>query len=410
MKSFPHIFGIFAAFYRFTLHSALEPIDELRSTLHSSLFTLHSLLFTLLLLISCKQEKPRELGVFRTPNATESIDLDGIQANGELIVLTLYGAQSYFEFYGEGYGTLFKLADAYASSIGCTVRVDVMRSESELMQHLLAGDGDIVTYGMPVNDSLQNEFLLCGQHELTQFIDSLKPIAWLVRQDAPLLAQSVNQWMTDHQHEFKSLTTLRVTDSSGRVYTPRRHAYSPILNRAKGQISHYDHLFRKYSTQCNWDWHLLAAQAYQESAFDPNAVSYMGALGLMQLMPKTAQSMGVSISDAFNPEINLRGAVRLINKLNDHYRTISDPNERIKFILAAYNAGSGHIDDARNLARKYGKNPDQWNGNVDQCVLHLSEARYFNDEVVQCGYMRGTETYHYVYNIMDRWNEYRKVK
>ncbi|MCR4836501.1 MAG: transglycosylase SLT domain-containing protein [Bacteroidaceae bacterium] len=368
------------------------------------------ILVILIVIIGCKQEKPRELGVFRTPNATESLDLDGIQANGELIILTLYGAQSYFEFYGEGYGTLFKLADAYAGSIGCTVRVDVMRSEAELMQHLRAGDGDIVTYGMPVSDSLQHEFLFCGQHELTHFVDSLKPITWLVRKDTPLLAQSVNQWMADHQHEFQSLTALRVTDSSGRVYTPRRHAYSPILNRAKGQISYYDHLFRKYSTQCNWDWHLLAAQAYQESAFDPNAVSYMGALGLMQLMPKTAQSMGVSISDAFNPENNLRGAVRLINKLNDHYRDISDPHERIKFILAAYNAGSGHIDDARSLARKYGKNPDLWNGNVDQWVLHLSEARYFNDEVVRCGYMRGTETYHYVYNIMDRWNEYKKMK
>ena len=369
------------------------------------------LVITILIgLIGCKQEKPRELGVFRTPNATESFDLDGIQANGELIVLTLYGAQSYFEFYGEGYGTLFKLADAYASSIGCTVRVDVMRSENELMQHLLAGDGDIVTYGMPVSDSLQQEFLLCGQQELTQFIDSLKPIAWLVRKDAPLLAQSVNNWMEANHQQFKEMTTLRITDSSGRVYTPRRRSYSPILNRAKGQISQYDHLFRKYSTQCNWDWKLLAAQAYQESAFDPNAVSYMGALGLMQLMPSTARSMGVSISDAFDPETNLRGAVRLINKLNDHYRSISDTHERLKFILAAYNAGSGHIDDARNLARKYGRDPDQWNGNVDQCVLHLSEARYFNDEVVKCGYMRGTETYHYVYNIMDRWNEYRKVK
>ena len=364
----------------------------------------------LMALIGCKQEKPRELGVFHTPNATESIDLDGIQANGELIVLTLYGAQSYFEFYGEAYGTLYKLADEYARSIGCKVRVDVMRSEAELKQHLLAGDGDIVTYGMAVDDTLKRDFLLCGEHELTHFIDSLKPIAWLVRKDAPLLAQSVNDWMEANHQQFKEMTTLRLTDSSGKVYTPRRRTYSPILNRAKGQISQYDHLFRKYSTQCNWDWKLLAAQAYQESAFDPNAVSYMGALGLMQLMPSTARSMGVSISQAFDPEINLRGAVKLIGQLNTHYGSIADSHERIKFILAAYNAGAGHIDDARNLARKYGKNPDQWNGNVDQCVLHLSEARYFNDEVVKCGYMRGTETYHYVYNIMDRWNEYRSVK
>ena len=364
----------------------------------------------LITLLCCKQEKPRELGVFRTPNATESIDLDAIQSNGEIIVLTLYGVESYFEFYGEGYGTLYKLADAYAQSIGCKVRVDVMRSEAELKQHLLDGDGDIVTYGMAVNDTLKQQFYLCGEHELTHFIDSLKPIAWLVRKDAPLLAQSVNEWMEENETQFKEMTTLRITDSSGRVYTPRRRTYSPMLNRAKGQISQFDHLFKKYATQCNWDWKLLAAQAYQESAFDPTAVSYMGALGLMQLMPSTARSMGVSISQAFDPELNLRGAVRLINQLNDYYGSIADRNERIKFILAAYNAGAGHIDDARNLARKYGKNPDLWNANVDQCVLHLSEARYFNDEVVKHGYMRGTETYQYVYSIMDRWNEYRSVK
>lgn len=364
----------------------------------------------LITLLCCKQEKPRELGVFRTPNATESIDLDAIQSNGEIIVLTLYGAESYFEFYGEGYGTLYKLADAYAQSIGCKVRVDVMRSEAELKQHLLDGDGDIVTYGMAVNDTLKQQFYLCGEHELTHFIDSLKPIAWLVRKDAPLLAQSVNEWMEENETQFKEMTTLRITDSSGRVYTPRRRTYSPMLNRAKGQISQFDHLFKKYATQCNWDWKLLAAQAYQESAFDPTAVSYMGALGLMQLMPSTARSMGVSISQAFDPELNLRGAVRLINQLNDYYGSIADRHERIKFILAAYNAGAGHIDDARNLARKYGKNPDLWNANVDQCVLHLSEARYFNDEVVKHGYMRGTETYQYVYSIMDRWNEYRSVK
>lgn len=364
----------------------------------------------LITLLCCKQEKPRELGVFRTPNATESIDLDAIQSNGEIIVLTLYGAESYFEFYGEGYGTLYILADAYAQSIGCKVRVDVMRSEAELKQHLLDGDGDIVTYGMAVNDTLKQQFYLCGEHELTHFIDSLKPIAWLVRKDAPLLAQSVNEWMEENETQFKEMTTLRITDSSGRVYTPRRRTYSPMLNRAKGQISQFDHLFKKYATQCNWDWKLLAAQAYQESAFDPTAVSYMGALGLMQLMPSTARSMGVSISQAFDPELNLRGAVRLINQLNDYYGSIADRNERIKFILAAYNAGAGHIDDARNLARKYGKNPDLWNANVDQCVLHLSEARYFNDEVVKHGYMRGTETYQYVYSIMDRWNEYRSVK
>jgi len=368
------------------------------------------LFLVLFIIAGCKQEKKHELGVFLTPNVSHSFDLPDIQANGELIILTLYGADSYYEFHGEGFGSLYKLADAYARSIGCAIRVDVMRNEDELRQHLIDGYADIVAYGMDVQSQKNQDFLLCGQEELTQFVDSLRPIAWLVRQDAPLLAQSINQWMVDNQKQFKSLTTIHVTDNHGHTYTPRRRTYSMMLNAAKGQISLYDHLFKKYSAQIGWDWKLLAAQAYQESGFDPEAVSYMGALGLMQLMPKTAASMGVSIDDAFDPDTNIRGAIRYIVRLNSHYASIADPHERIKFILAAYNAGEGHIDDARNLARKYGKNMDQWDGEVAPFVLHLSQPRYFNDPVVNHGYMRGTETYNYVISIMSRWNTYRSSR
>ena len=367
----------------------------------------------LLMSWSCIQDKPRETGVFNTPGAETDVavglDLNDIQSNGELIILTLYGAQSYFEFYGEGFGTLYKLAEQYARSIGCAVRVDVLHDEAELKRHLANGDGDIVTYNIAVNDSLSREFLFCGERELTRFISSKQPVAWLVRKDAPMLAKSVNDWMVRNHRDFKAMTAIKVTDDRGRVYTPRRRAYSPMINRGKGEISQYDHLFKKYSTQCRWDWKLLAAQAYQESGFDAEAVSYMGALGLMQLMPRTAQSMGVSISQAFEPENNLRGAVRYISHLDRHYSSISNSRERIKFILAAYNAGEGHIDDARNLARKLGHNPDLWDGHVDQCVLHLSQPSYFNDPIVRHGYMRGSETFKYVSDIMVRWNDYIRM-
>ena len=336
-----------------------------------------------LLLFSCQETPQKTLGVFKTKNAPTGLDIDMIQQNGELIVVTQYGLDTYFEYFGEGFGTQYMIAREYAKSIGCTIRVDVMPDSLAMTERLADGEADIA---------------------LTPETDN-----WVVREDAPMLAQSVEMWVKANRDHFKEMTAIRISDEQGRVYTERRKVYSPILNAAAGQISQYDHLFRKYAPQCGWEWQLLAALAYQESSFDERAVSYMGALGLMQLMPRSAASAGISISQAFDPESNIRAAVYHISKLNKHFDDIDNPNERINFVLAAYNGGQGHIDDARRLATKLGLNSNLWHGNVDQCVLHLSESQYFNDPVVSHGYMRGTETYNYVSKVLSRWSDYRRV-
>ena len=368
-------------------------------------------------LTACQEQRPKELGVFKQSTPAASLDLYDIQQGGELIVATLYGQDTYFEYYGEHFGTQYRLAEAYARSIGCQIRVDVMRDSAALLQHLERGDADIAACALAATDSIRSKYVTCGQQELTHLVDSLhpaarnaNPVAWLVRKDTPLLAQSLNQWMHDNAPQFQALTAMRISYGQGQTYTPRRRKYSAILSQANGQISHYDHLFRRYSTTISWDWRLLAAQSYQESGFDPQAVSPMGAMGLMQLMPRTAQSVGVPPSQIFDPEANVRGGVRYIAQLMQHYSSISNPSERTKFVLAAYNAGPGHIDDARQLARRYGRDPDRWDSNVDYFVLHLSEPRYYNDPLATHGYMRGSETYGYVRGIMSRWEEYRRVK
>lgn len=363
------------------------------------------------LLLSCRKEAPRGLGVFRSANtAATAPDLWDIQQTGELIIATLYGPDTYFEHQGEPFGTQYLLADAYARSIGCTLRVDVVRTPEALLSHLQDGDADIVACTTAVTDSLRDEFQVVGQNELTRFTKAADtPVAWLLRKDTPDLAQSLTQWMHDNQDRFAAITTPTFSDSEGHIYTPRRRNYSPILNMAKGQISQYDHLLRRYSTTIHWDWRLLAAQAYQESTFDPNAVSHMGAMGLMQLMPATARSVGVDMAHIFDPETNLRGAVAYIAQLDRHYADIANPTERIRFILAAYNAGPGHIDDARSLAAAAGRDPSRWTSSVDHFVLSLSQPQYYNDPLATHGYMRGSETYNYVASILQRWEEYRKI-
>ena len=349
---------------------------------------------------SCKQPKPAS--PFNAPRQQQqTFDLKEIQNNGELIILTQYGPDTYFEFRGEHFGRQYLLADAFARSIGVTLRVEVCRSTDELQSRLKAGDGDIIACNVP--DSLQTD-------ENQYFRGDTIIRSWAVSKQNPELLTTLGDWIKTNNKNLLALSTIQIRTKSGKTYTPRRRVSAPIRNLAKGEISLYDHLFRQYARQCNWDWRLLAAQAYQESAFDPEAISFMGAMGLMQLMPNTARSVGVSQQDVFHPESNIRGAVRLINQLNQHYSFIRSESERINFILAAYNAGPGHVDDARALARKHGKDPDRWLGNVDGYVLRMADPRYYNLPEVQHGYFRGTETYDYVNSIRVRWEEYKKVK
>ena len=158
-----------------------------------------------------------------------------------------------------------------------------------------------------------------------------------------------------------------------------------------------------------WDWRLMAAQCYQESTFDPQARSWAGACGLMQIMPGTADHLGLPRASIYDPEQNIAAAARYLGELDRTFSDIPERTERTKFVLAAYNGGHFHIRDAMALAQKNGKNPKRW-GDVEPFVLGLSQAQYYNDPVVKYGYMRGSETVDYVRKIHERWNGYRGVR
>lgn len=348
-------------------------------------------------------------------------DLGEIEDGGELIVLTTYGPSTFFEFRGEYFGSQYMIACEYAKSIGVGVRVEVATSVKDMVGKLLSGEGDMIACAISLPDSLREKLAPVGGDVISAYLDSMargqgdekwKPsgqAAWVVRSDAPELQASLARWMGEHGDDFYGYGTVKARSTSGRTYAPRRKVAAPVLNAARGQISVHDAVFKRYASSCRWDWRLLAAQAYQESAFDEGAVSYMGAMGLMQLMPGTARDMGVGEDEVFEAESNVRGAVRYIRSLDSHYSSIASVDERINFILAAYNAGPGHVDDARALARKYGKDPDRWFGNVEVLVLRMSESEYYNQPEVKHGYFRGSETQGYVSSIRGRWEEYRRM-
>jgi len=146
---------------------------------------------------------------------------------------------------------------------------------------------------------------------------------------------------------------------------------------------------------------------YQESHFDPHANSWAGAMGLMQIMPSTQKQYG--IRDPYSPDQNIRGGVEYLLWLNDLFSgKIKDEQTRLKFVLAAYNVGVGHIMDARKLARKYGKDPDSWE-DVSYFLELKSNPKYYLDPVVEYGYCRGDEPVKYVAQILDRYEHYVNI-
>jgi membrane-bound lytic murein transglycosylase F len=114
------------------------------------------------------------------------------------------------------------------------------------------------------------------------------------------------------------------------------------------------------------------------------------------------------MADIHDPARNVAAATQYIGLLNTEFRDIPNRNERLRFVLAAYNGGYHHIRDAMALTQKHGGNPMVWE-QVAPYVLRLSQPEYYRDEVVKNGYMRGSETCDYVERIIARWNGYRKT-
>ncbi len=229
--------------------------------------------------------------------------------------------------------------------------------------------------------------------------------AWAVRKESIELKNEIDKWMVD----FKK--TRRFAVLQHKYFRNGRQAEavkSEFYFAETGKISNFDKIIKEESLKIDWDWRLLASMIYQESRFNPDAVSWAGAFGIMQMMPFTAAKFG--IDGASTPAAQIRAGVRFIHWLDLQLESyVPDKQERIKFILASYNIGMGHILDAIKLADKYGKNPQIWEDNVEYFLLKKSESKYFSDPVVRNGYARGTETYRYVRDIIYRYNHYLNV-
>jgi membrane-bound lytic murein transglycosylase F len=173
-------------------------------------------------------------------------------------------------------------------------------------------------------------------------------------------------------------------------------------------ISEYDALIQQYAAEIGWDWRLVAALIWQESRFNPRARSWAGATGLMQLMPATAKRFGLqTMQEIYQPELNIKAGTKYIAWLDDFWNDIPDPLEKLKFIMASYNAGEGHVKDAQRLASKYGSDPNRWDGHVEYYLLNKSKPQFYLDPVCKYGYCRGSEPFNYVRSIIKKYDHFK---
>lgn len=227
---------------------------------------------------------------------------------------------------------------------------------------------------------------------------------WLVRKGSPLLQKTINDWIElPETNKLQSKLFDKYWEKS--PYFAIKKVKIP-----KGAISPYDHLFKKYAPLIGWDWRLLAALAFHESRFDSSEVSWAGACGIMQLMPRTAANFGLDKQTILNPEKNIEAGVQYIKSLNLSFRKVENKDERIKFILAGYNSGPAHIIDAMALSKKYGKDPYVWFNQVEYFLLKKNDPEFYNDPVVKYGRFGGKQTVRYVQNTLDTYEKYLRRK
>jgi len=233
-----------------------------------------------------------------------------------------------------------------------------------------------------------------------------QPVAFAFNPNSESLKDNFNAWHALKRHTADYAFTLKKYGDHSAFIKEKLKYEMPVIR--KGTISKYDSLIKRSANKEAFDWKLIAAIIHQESRFRPKIVSPVGAYGLMQLMPSVAKTYRINFKNLSSPDLNIATGTKYFRWLYNHFdKPEFKPEDKIKFTLAAYNAGIGHIFDARALATKYNLNPNVWNGNVETMLLNKSSRKYYMDPVVKHGHCRGYETRVYVRNIMQYYEHYQ---
>ncbi len=220
-------------------------------------------------------------------------------------------------------------------------------------------------------------------------------IAWAVRKNSPALKASLDRFAKTHRKGTRLGNIF-----FKRYYENTTWIKNPLTGGSGKKLVAYAPLFKKYAARYGFDWRLIGAMAYQESGFDQSKVSPQGAVGIMQIRPDTAADPRVGIPDISHVEKNIQAGVKYLSFLRDHYYSDEAilPRNRVRFSLAAYNAGPVKMRRARKKAETMHLDPNRWFRNVEMAMLKI-----VGQETVR--YVSNINKYYIIYN-----NAYQQVE
>jgi len=227
------------------------------------------------------------------------------------------------------------------------------------------------------------------------------PYAYVTRNNNPELLTSLNRFIRQHYRK----TFYNVVKNKYFKNSTNQNKLRESRLQVGSDLSPYDDIIKENVTEYHFDWRLIVSQMYQESRFDPLASNSTGAKGLMQMLPRTAEELGVT--NLTEPEQAISSGIRYLNWTRDRFSKNLPVQEQIFFSLASYNAGFGHVKDAQRLARQLGLRDDKWFNHVEKAMLLLQQKEYYKKS--RFGYVRGTEPVNYVRDIHQRYLSYIRI-
>jgi membrane-bound lytic murein transglycosylase MltF len=228
-------------------------------------------------------------------------------------------------------------------------------------------------------------------------VSSNKKLGWAIRKNSLIMSEALETFFKQARKG-----TLFGNVLFNRYFKDTKWISNPLEQERRDRFNQVAHLFEKYANQYQFDPLALVAQAYQESKLDHNTRSSRGAVGIMQLLPSTANDKNVAISDIDKLENNIHAGAKYLNFLRKRYFSGADidPLNQRLLTWAAYNAGPNSIARVRSDALKQGLDPNVWFGNVE-----VMAARKISREPVK--YVANIYKYYTAYLLLQRRSQER---
>ncbi len=259
----------------------------------------------------------------------------------------------------------------------------------------------------------QIDYMVCNYNEAITMLPFYSKLAlgprvgenfhrsWVFNVANQSLNDAMNQWLT----KFK--TTKDYQKLCERYLSAHSYVIQHSFGHRRNNISSYDKCMKNACAKYNIDWRFMSSIIYQESHFSSDVLGMGGSFGIMQMMPATCERYG--ITDSSSVEEQIWAGAKYIAFLYRIFDGKVDTADVYYFVAASYNAGPGHIIDARALCRKYGGDDQYWK-NVAEYLALKSHSEYYRDPVVKCGYYPGKHTLRYVDEVMNRYKGYSITK